>query len=351
KNSTPHDIDSVMGDNGGIAGVEGVTVAAVEGRRYGANPLPSELSTSPYTAISDSNGVARLQVPASSDGYFVGVVDTPDTHFIIETLSTSGFAGDNPKEMGYTMHTGTTTSDVSIPWFSNPYQSASEYSAAWSFGTYRNQPTSNSYERAQMQGSIIVPRQNPELNPTRCEADLNLVVMTDLSYSTELSGALPRSGDSEYKEGLRELVDAMEDSRGVKLTLMSFAGDAPALNQPEAKTFDLENPSDVEDLHDRIDGLRAVYDNNRLTQGTNWDKALWEMPTDADLALFITDGMPTLDAGMDVASGNADPTRKRPSGQAVAKIRNIEMAAASANRLKAHGVRVVAAGVGDSVTE
>src|SRR5699024_3777385 len=61
KNSTPHDIDSVMGDNGGIAGVEGVTVAAVEGRRYGANPLPSELSTSPYTAISDSNGVARLQ--------------------------------------------------------------------------------------------------------------------------------------------------------------------------------------------------------------------------------------------------------------------------------------------------
>lgn len=367
KNSSPDDITSVMGDNGGIAGVEGVTVAAVEGWSGSKNPLPSELRTSPYTAISDSNGVARLQVPASSNGYFVGVVDTPDTHYIIETLSTSGYAGDNPKETGYTMHTGNASSNVSIPKFDEPRQSNSEYAVAWDWGPNQEQkcnifgfncrwenvgprPGTNSLERAQMQGSIIMPRQNPELNPTRCEAELNLVVMTDLSYSTRASGALPVRGESEYKEGLRELVDEMEDSRGVKLTLMSFAGDSPALGQPEAKTFDLENPSEVEALHDRIDGLRAVEDNGRMTQGTNWDKALWEMPTDADLALFVTDGMPTLDAGMDVGAGNADPDREQSTGQGVAKIRNIEMAAASANRLKANGVRVVAAGVGDAVT-
>ena len=366
KNSSPDDIDSVMGDNGGIAGVEGVTVAAVEGWSGDKNPLPSELRTSSYRAVSDSNGVARLQVPASDLGYFVGVVDTPDTHYIIETLSTSGYAGDNPKETGYTMHSGAVTSDASIPWFVNSRHSNSEYSVAWDFGrdsrrvcnvfgfncrTVLGEPTNNSFERAQMQGSIIMPRQNPELNPTRCEAELNLAVMTDLSYSTVASGALPNRGDSEYKEGLRELVDEMEDSRGVKLTLMSFAGDSPALGQPEAKTFDLENPSEVEDLHDRIDGLRAVEDNGRLSQGTNWDKALWEMPTDADLALFVTDGMPTLDAGMGVNAGEADPDREQSTDMGTSKIRNIEMAAASANRLKAHGVRVVAAGVGDAVTE
>lgn len=369
KNSSPDDITSVMGDNGGIAGVEGVTVAAVEGRSGDINPLPSELRTSPYMAVSDDNGVARLQVPASSNGYFVGVVDTPDTHYIIETLSTASHTGENSKETGYTMHTGNASSNVSIPKFESSRYSNSEYSVAWNWGTHSVQtsprgcgflglsecretrPTDNSSERAQMQGSIIVPRQNPELNPTRCEAELNLVVMTDLSMSTEVSGALPPGEDSEYKEGLRELVDEMEDTRGVKLTLMSFAGDSPALGQPEAKTFDLENPSEVEELHERIDGLQAVVDDGRLTQGTNWDKALWEIPTDADLALFVTDGMPTLDAGVDIGAYNADPDREQPTGQALSKIRNIEMAAASANRLKAHGVRVVAAGVGDGVTE
>src|SRR5699024_2036703 len=89
-----------------------------------------------------------------------------------------------------------------------------------------------------------------------------------------------------------------------------------------------------------IKKLNAVgpLSNNRAPQGTNWDMAFWKLNQDADLVFFVTDGVPTMDAG---DRGRIGSSKKR----------NVEMAVTSANRLKNSGVRVVTAAVGEDFPE
>ena len=319
-------IDRGSGANAlkGRSPLPGVVVTAVEASSGQSTPnSASSLKTASrqWTGVTDSTGWAEIKVPYRQAGYWVAATDVPDTHFVMEQITTADYTGRPAYHGGNVHHSGTIKKGVSmvqVPNTRGQDHVRGEHAYQDSVWTHH---------------TLTVPRKNPELQRGVCEAGLDMTIMVDLSYS-----ATPYM--SAYRAGLVDFVDSVAGTPGMNVTLATFAGDSPAHNADNPRTYDVSTSTGVSNLKQAIKKLNAVSpsNNNRARQGTNWDMAFWKLNQDADLVLFVTDGVPTMDAG---DRGRIGSSKKR----------NVEMAVTSANRLKNSGVRVVTAAVGDDFPE
>ena len=308
----------------GRSPLPGVVVTAVEASSGQSTPSSaSSLKTASkkWTGVTDSTGWAEIKVPYRQAGYWVAATDVPDTHFVMEQITTADYTGKPAYRGGNVHHSGTINKGVSTVQVPN----TKGQERVISENVYRDSVWTHH--------TLTVPRKNPELQRGVCEAGLDMTIMVDLSYS-----AKPYM--SAYRAGLVDFVDSVAGTPGMNVTLATFAGDSPAHNAGNPTTHDVSTSTGVSKLKQDINKLNAVgpLSNNRARQGTNWDMAFWKLNQDADLVLFVTDGMPTMDAG---DRGRIGSSKKR----------NVEMAVTSANRLKNSGVRVVTAAVGDDFPE
>ena len=308
----------------GRSPLPGVVVTAVEASSGQSTPnSASALKTASrqWTGVTDSTGWAEIKVPYRQAGYWVAATDVPDTHFVMEQITTADYTGKPAYRGGNVHHSGTINRGVSTVQVPNTK------------GQDRVIRENIYQDSVWTHHTLTVPRKNPELQRGVCEAGLDMTIMVDLSYS-----ATPYM--SAYRAGLVDFVDSVAGTPGMNVTLATFAGDSPAHNAGNPTTHDVSTSTGVSNLKQAIKKLNAVSpsNSNRARQGTNWDMAFWKLNQDADLVLFVTDGMPTMDAG---DRGRIGSSKKR----------NVEMAVTSANRLKNSGVRVVTAAVGDAVPE
>lgn len=321
-------VDHGTGSNAlnGRSPLPGVVVTAVEASRGQSTPSSaSSLKTASrqWTGVTDSTGWAEIELPYRQEGYWVAATDVPDTHFVMEQITTADYTGYPAYRGGNVHHSGTINRGVSTVQVPN----AAGQAHVVGENIYQDSVWTHH--------SLTVPRKNPELQRGACRAGLNMTIMVDLSKSV-----LPHM--SAYRAGLIDFVDSVAGTPGMNVTLATFAGDSPAYRAGNPTTHDVSTSTGVNSLKRAIGDLNAVRDPilpfHRSPQGTNWDMAFWELNQDADLVLFVTDGMPTMDAG---ERGRIGSSKKR----------NVEMAVTSANRLKNSGVRVVTAAVGDAVPE
>lgn len=308
----------------GRSPLPGVVVTAVEASSGQSTPnSASSLKTASrqWTGVTDSTGWAEIEVPYRQAGYWVAATDVPDTHFVMEQITTADYTGRPAYHGGNVHHSGTINKGVSTVQVPN----TRGQDRVISENVYKDSVWTHH--------TLTVPRKNPELQRNACEAGLDMTIMVDLSYSAQ-----PYM--SAYRAGLVDFVDSVAGTPGMNVTLATFAGDSPAHNAGKPTTHDVSTSTGVSNLKQDIKKLNAVSpsNSNRARQGTNWDMAFWKLNQDADLVLFVTDGMPTMDAG---DRGRIGSSKKR----------NVEMAVTSANRLKNSGVRVVTAAVGDAVPE
>ena len=308
----------------GRSPLPGVVVTAVEASSGQSTPSSASAlknTSRQWTGVTDSTGWAEIEVPYRQAGYWVAATDVPDTHFVMEQITTADFTGKPAYRGGNVHHSGTINKGVStvqVPNTRGQDRVRGEHAYQDSVWTHH---------------TLTVPRKNPELQRGVCEAGLDMTIMVDLSYS-----ATPYM--SAYRAGLVDFVDSVAGTPGMNVTLATFAGDSPAHNAGKPTTHDVSTSTGVSNLKRDIKKLNAVSpsNSNRARQGTNWDMAFWKLNQDADLVLFVTDGVPTMDAG---DRGRIGSSKKR----------NVEMAVTSANRLKNSGVRVVTAAVGDDFPE
>ena len=308
----------------GRSPLPGVVVTAVEASSGQSTPnSASSLKTASrqWTGVTDSTGWAEIEVPYRQAGYWVAATDVPDTHFVMEQITTAKYTGDPAYHGGNVHHSGTINKGVSTVQVPNTRGQDHVISE----NVYKDSVWTHH--------TLTVPRKNPELQRNACEAGLDMTIMVDLSYS-----ATPYM--SAYRAGLVDFVDSVAGTPGMNVTLATFAGDSPARNAGNPTTYDVSTSTGVSNLKDAINDLNAVHvsSGSVAPQGTNWDMAFWKLNQDADLVFFVTDGVPTMDAG---DRGRIGSSKKR----------NVEMAVTSANRLKNSGVRVVTAAVGDAVPE
>lgn len=319
-------VDHGTGSNAlnGRSPLPGVVVTAVEASRGQSTPSSaSSLKTASrqLTGVTDSTGWAEIEVPYRQDGYWVAATDVPDTHFVMEQITTASYTGDDSYRGGNVHHSGTINSGVStvqVPNAAGQDHVVGEHIFQDNVWTHH---------------TLTVPRKNPELQRGVCRAGLNMTIMVDLSYSA-------RPHMDSYRAGLTEFADSVAGTPGMNVTLATFAGDSPARRAGNPTTHDVSTSTGVNRLKREINDLDAVRVilGSKSPQGTNWDMAFWELNQDTDLVLFVTDGLPTMDAG---DRGRIGSSKKR----------NVEMAVTSANRLKNSGVRVVTAAVGDDFPE
>ncbi|GGF40083.1 hypothetical protein GCM10010922_14290 [Microbacterium sorbitolivorans] len=171
-------------------------------------------------------------------------------------------------------------------------------------------------------------RVNPTL-PLRCEAGLSVALILDLSGSVDnYVGTL--------KDAAKGMVDSLAGS-GSSVALFTFAASAPRNSNGDGRNWG----SLAIDQGNNLDTIKNRIDAYATGGATNWDRGIWQVAassTDFDLAIMVTDGMPTYSGSP--ASGPGDSTQ----------FAQVEQAIFSANALKAEGTRVLAVGVGDGLS-
>lgn len=293
-----------------VSPLAGVTFSIIPGRQ---NQQPTSYAGEIATATSDATGNAvHSDLPpltgtssGSPRGYWLIPKSAPAGYRIIEGEWLGQFDGSNPQPLfRYGLFTGNVGANQSV--------------GVTQLGTY--------WQNAGFMPSI---RDNPAISNAVCQAGLDMIITVDLSYSTA-------NNITAYKASIKSFIDSMAGTFGT-LRIATFAGTAPAYNGATTQPYSLTDPAGIAALKTRVDQLNYVFTND-YRQGTNWDAAFSDLDqykASTDLVIFLTDGMPTLDQPMLSDMGRV-------------KIRNQDYAVTSANRLKAAGIRIVAAGVGDA---
>jgi hypothetical protein len=149
--------------------------------------------------------------------------------------------------------------------------------------------------------------------PARCPLAVGLLI----DQSDSMSGRF-----GEVRQATRNVVDALRDKPS-KVTIIGFG--------TEARTVRSDVDVSADDSRRRLKDDIDLLDVGEGTGGaTNWDAALAAAAThDLDLAVLITDGVPT---------AYGDPAQDGPDAPLTAAV-------ASADRLKRAGTRVVAVGI------
>ncbi|WP_157802972.1 prealbumin-like fold domain-containing protein [Compostimonas suwonensis] len=176
---------------------------------------------------------------------------------------------------------------------------------------------------------------NPTLQP-QCNAGIRVALLLDLSGSVKNAGAAGTLGDA-----AKGFVDALRGTNS-SVALYSFGDLSPRAgtsNFPNALPID----SNLNTLNSRIDGYIASFNTpNYESNGTNWDRGLWEVSGNADsydLAVVLTDGNPTFSG-----TGPTGPGSNT-------YFRELEQAIFSANAIKDKGKRVITVGIGDDLSD
>ncbi|MCQ4207538.1 vWA domain-containing protein, partial [Streptomyces longispororuber] len=173
-------------------------------------------------------------------------------------------------------------------------------------------------------------RNNPAL-PQKC--GLKVALVMDLSGSMNGSvGAL--------KTAANTFVDALQGTPS-SMAKFTFSSYSPATNGGP-------NEPGLRSVSTRADAAAfkqtwAHWTESTANGATNWDRALYEPAlagSDYDVAVVITDGMPTRYSTPESTGGNGSTTR----------VREVENGIFSANALKAKSTRVLAVGVGSGVS-
>ncbi|MFJ4435799.1 VWA domain-containing protein [Streptomyces sp. NPDC088923] len=172
-------------------------------------------------------------------------------------------------------------------------------------------------------------RNNPAL-PDRC--GLKVALVMDLSGSTQGSVRALKSAANTFVDALQGTPSSM-----ARFTFSSFSpAERGGPNAPQ-----LASVSTTADAT-AFKNTYASWNESTAQGSTNWDRALYVPALAAeqyDLAVVITDGMPTRYGTESGPGGNGSLTR----------FRELENGIFSANALKAEGTRVLAVGVGAGV--
>lgn len=295
------------------------SVAALAGTELGL--YASETGGTPaYTCVSDADGDCSFTVPGTGDGganhggrFWVRQISAPAGWYTNPRLRTQVSTGSSE---AYSFRTP-------------PLYAGNTYSSTDS-GANGFMVSSGSSNRTASGGLWQQSRNNPGL-PRKC--GLRVALVMDLSGS--VSGGVP---------ALKSAADTFVDSlRGTPSTmaLFSFSSYSPA-DRVGADSPGLQSVSTQADA-DAFKAKYASWTNSTAVGATNWDRALYQPASAAeeyDVAVVITDGMPTRYSVSTDPQGNGSNTR----------FREVENGIYSANAFKAKGTRVLGLGVGSGVS-
>lgn len=256
----------------------------------------------------DASGSCWMDLPArtgpegSDRGYLVQAEAAP-AGWTVNTRFRAGYTPWNPAP--YRFHTGDSGDGAQPYLVPGPGEGPTASAGRWMF-----------------------TRANPVIAPS-CGLDVALLV--DLSRSVANAG-----GTDELRAASLSFLDALTGTPS-RLAVHTFAAASPS----GAGNLGWQSVADpggtgVATARAMLQGLTPS-----TTGGTNWDaglRSLAPLAGDADLAIVLTDGNPTL--ALNPSVGDATMTR----------FLEIEHAIASANSVKAAGTRVVAVGIGDGTT-
>ncbi|MDN5726943.1 MAG: VWA domain-containing protein, partial [Propionibacteriales bacterium] len=302
----------VAGDRTGATstkGLAGVTLQLFDGTSAPTTPVSGAWAT----CVSDAEGDCSFVVP---DTQFRGA-NREKQFWVKQTAAPSGWYANNDLVTGsaddqgaspYAFRTGTRL------------RAGATYRSTVNFMGNNTSLTSRTASSGAWQNS----RSNPQLE-TSCTSGLKVALVLDLSGSIEEAGATQTLRDS-----AKGFVDALSGT-GSSLGLYTFASTAPKSNVSSGMNHPMR-PVDgnVAAIKDDIQAYTA-------TGGTNWDQGLWQVANadqDYDLAVVVTDGLPTFYGPSTDGPGN------------YTRFTEAEQAIASANALKAKGTRTIALGVG-----
>lgn len=167
------------------------------------------------------------------------------------------------------------------------------------------------------------PVANPAL-PQDCGLDIALVL--------DLSGSLSGGDVTASKNAATEFVSVLQGTPS-SVGLYSFASHAPAYNNTNLDRTPVADAAGADTV------LAAIDDLNRVGSGnaTNWDRGFAQIPNGTyDMAVFVTDGVPTT---------HADPATAEGTSGFFNQV-DLDRGVASANALKQSGTFVMGLGVG-----
>jgi LPXTG-motif cell wall-anchored protein len=214
--------------------------------------------------------------------------------------------------------------------------------------------TPNYTRRIASSGTVVLSRENPEL-PEQC--GLNVALIVDVSSSVNGS-------QGQLVTAMNQFVDALRGTPS-QLALLTFGTDSPGAGFPS------NTPLRSVATAAEAQAFKNLYDDNSAPSGSNrdWDDPTFRWPTnytnwdrgfaaaatangDAaagdthyDLAVFLTDGNPTV-YGENPLAGSTPKDRN--SGYT--RFRELSNGLASANLLKSQDTRVLAVGVGAGIS-
>ncbi|WP_211977827.1 hypothetical protein [Brevibacterium sp. W7.2] len=308
-----------------VSGLAGVTLRLYDGDSRGPS---TPVRDSWATCTSDGDGDCSFTVPETGQTRVCFILCRWDDQanrnkqfWVVQESSPNGWSANDKLVIGsassnsaqqYTFRTGTQLRAGST------YRSGSEFMTS---GSRSN--TTNST------GTWQNSRTNPALEAS-CTAGLRVALVLDLSGSVETSGAL-----GTLKDSAKGMVDALKGTNS-SMALYTFASNAPRDSTDSGRNW----PSMSIDPGDNANTIKSRIDAYAAGGGTNWDSGLWQVANaneQYDLAVVVTDGLPTYSSGNTSTYGN------------VTSFDEIEAAIYSANAIKAGGSRIMAVGVGDGI--
>lgn len=286
-----------------------------------------------YSSQTSTNALATCEISNAAQGcrftnvpggasYWVGEIDpapgTPAaTNYTVPITTLT--AGDNDRPYRYqtaTLPTAGNSQTIQMP-------SGHATSGTWSDSS----------------GVFANRLQNPDLE-IACEAPIRVALVMDLSNSI--------GTPTDYRNSLRDsamgLVDALRPS-DAGVALYSFGTAAP-----RAGTSNYPVPVGADSGYGTLQSRINAYRNSIATNttdgggGTNWDAGLYAVSQQIaaqqyDVVLVLTDGNPTFSL-----------TNNNGGGGAHTNFAEIERAVLAANAIKQGGARVLAVGVGGSLS-
>lgn len=178
---------------------------------------------------------------------------------------------------------------------------------------------------------LVVPAPNPDY-PDFCGIDIAIVLDTSGSITTSGGTATPEN-EFKMKDAAKLAVDTLQGTPS-RVGVVSFR----TLATSELPMTDISTDAGASTVRSAIDDVD--FYNARIEKGTNWEDAfLKTAPLGADVVLFATDGNPTT-RNDDVINDPGYSTEDE----------DIDAGVAAANTLKGVGTRVVAIGIGNTIT-
>ncbi|WP_162301589.1 SpaA isopeptide-forming pilin-related protein [Nesterenkonia muleiensis] len=310
-----HIVNVTAGDQ--HTGSTGTDISGLDGTRYGAWEVSSG-ANSAHQLRPDGDPVAwcttgpsgechlNLDVRSgTNNGYLIALTQAPGGWDSIDQITRSSTGtGSNTQVRPYHFYTnGNNTPVAEVP---------------------NSVPGSGGNNLNATSGNWVLPRHNIEI-PPRCGLNVG--------FNVDLSSSMQTSDIEQTREAMLGFVNALQGTDS-QVAMHAFGTTSPISGAPQFGLTPVGNPNVV----DQINNLSG-----QNLQWTNWDRALWSFTggaySDLDVVVILTDGLPTHHG-----------TGASPGGGATTQLRDVERAIASANVLKANGIRVIAVGVGAGAT-